>query len=167
MRKIGIGLILLGLFVVGNALAAVESVGMIKTLEGNAYLLRAGESIPLQVGTQLLVGDVLKTNQGGALGFILKDNTVFTLGSDSELTIDAFLFSPEKQDLGLVVSLMQGTATYLSGLIGKLAPKTVRVETPDATIGIRGTHFAVKVGRPDGTELTSDKRDIARVGLQE
>jgi hypothetical protein len=45
----------------------------------------------------------------------------------------------------MLVRLSSGTMAYLSGLIGKLAPESVRFETPVATIGIRGTRFAMKV----------------------
>ena len=41
--------------------------------------------------------------------------------------------------------MFQGTFSYLSGQISKLVPGAVRLETPDATIGMRGTHVLVKV----------------------
>ena len=47
-----------------------------------------------------------------------------------------------------MAQISRGTMAYLSGLIGKLAPEKVRIETPTATIGIRGTRFALKVGEP-------------------
>src|SRR3990170_2315749 len=56
------------------------------------------------------------------------------------------LVSPAEGKLGLMARLSKGTMAYLSGLIGKLAPESVRFETPTASIGVRGTHFAVKTG---------------------
>src|SRR3989304_2723398 len=53
---------------------------------------------------------------------------------------------PAGDTLGLLVRLSKGTMASLSGLIGKLAPEKARFETPVATIGIRGTHFAVMAG---------------------
>jgi len=75
-------------------------------------------------------------------------DTAIALGPDSSLVIREFLFSPAEHRLGLVARLTQGTMAYLSGVLGKLAPEAVRFETPVATIGIRGTRFAVKAGEP-------------------
>ncbi|HJX74686.1 MAG TPA: hypothetical protein VJ307_11115, partial [Candidatus Deferrimicrobiaceae bacterium] len=66
----------------------------------------------------------------------------------SSFVIQKFLFSPAEEKFGLLVRITQGTMAYLSGLIGKLSPESVRFETPTASIGIRGTHFAVKVLDP-------------------
>jgi len=48
----------------------------------------------------------------------------------------------------LLIRITKGSLAYLSGLIGKLSPESARFETPVATIGIRGTRFAVQVGEP-------------------
>jgi hypothetical protein len=50
--------------------------------------------------------------------------------------------------MSLIARLAKGTMAYMSGIIGKLAPESVRFETPVATIGIRGTCFVVNAGEP-------------------
>src|SRR3989304_1617125 len=55
---------------------------------------------------------------------------------------------PADGKLGLLARFSKGTLAYISGLIGKLAPESVRFETPVASIGIRGTYFAVKGEEP-------------------
>ena len=145
MRRIGVWMTIIGLWVAGSAWAGEEPVGMIKTLEGEASVNRQGDKLSARVGTYLYEGDTVITSQSASLGFILKDNTVMTLGPDSELEISQFLFAPAEEDLSLVVRMLKGTAIFLTGMIGKLAPEAVRIETPDATIGIRGTHFAIDV----------------------
>jgi len=61
------------------------------------------------------------------------------------LAINEFQFSPAEGKLSIVTRLLKGTSAYVSGIIGKLSPKSVRFETPVANIGIRGTKFAVKI----------------------
>jgi hypothetical protein len=79
---------------------------------------------------------------------ILRDNSTLSLGPGSRIVIETFLFFPYEGKFGMLARITRGSMAYLSGLIGKLAPGSARFETPTATIGIRGTRFAVKVGTP-------------------
>lgn len=143
-RRIAVLVSLAVLLAACPALAG-EGAGIVKTLKGDATIVRQGKALPVQVGTALTVGDLLRTGPESAIGLILADNTLIALGPASELLLNDFAFSPAEQDLSLALRLMKGTASFLSGLIGKLAPETVRVETPDASVGIRGTRFALRV----------------------
>lgn len=129
----------------GTALAEDEFIGSIKKVEGEAAVVRNEQAIPAEVGGKLKKNDVLKTGKDGSMGVIFRDDTTLSLGPGSELAIDEFVFVPAKGKLGLVTKMVKGTAAYVSGKISKLAPKSVRFETPLATIGIRGTHFLVQV----------------------
>jgi hypothetical protein len=95
-----------------------------------------------------MAGDTLVTGRDGSLGVILRDNSSLSIGPESRLVLRSFLFSPAEGKFDLVARITGGTMAYLSGLIGKLSPESARFETPTATIGIRGTRFAVKVGEP-------------------
>ena len=119
-------------------------IGVVRNSTGSATVTRGGNVLPATAGTRLHAGDTLGTGPDGAIGVILRDNSSLSLGSSSSLVLRDFLFSPSEGKFGLLVRLSRGTMAYLSGLIGKLAPEKVRFETPTATIGIRGTHFAVK-----------------------
>ena len=125
--------------------AAQETIGIVRNSAGAATITREGEIRPATSGTKLLVGDTLTTGADGSLGVILRDNSTLSIGPGSTLVIRNFLFSPAEGKLGLLVRLSRGTMAYLSGLIGKLAPESARFETPVATIGIRGTRFAIAV----------------------
>ena len=126
--------------------AAQETIGIVRTSEGKATVTRGGQILPAAAGTKLQAGDTLGTGFDGSLGVILRDNSTLSLGPESSFVIQKFLFSPAEGKLGLMARLTKGTMAYLSGLIGKLAPESVRFETPTASIGVRGTHFAVKTG---------------------
>ena len=132
----------------GLSAAAQETIGVIRNSEGNATVTRGGQILPAAAGTKLQAGDTLRTGSDGSLGVILRDNSTLSLGPESSFIIQKFLFSPAEGKLGLLARLTKGTMAYLSGLIGKLAPESVRFETPTASIGVRGTHFAVKAGEP-------------------
>lgn len=120
------------------------TIGVVRNSAGSATITRGGNVLPAAPGTRLHVGDTLGTGPDGSLGVILRDNSSLSLGPSSSLVLREFLFSPYERKFGLLVRLSKGTMAYLSGLIGKLAPEKARFETPTATIGIRGTHFAVK-----------------------
>lgn len=142
-------LVTLGVPLTCFAASAEETAGVVRIAAGQATITREGLAFPAAVGTKLLVGDILATGPDGSLGFILRDNSTLSLGPESNLVIREFLFAPAQGKLGLLVRLSRGTMACISGLIGKLAPESVRFETPSATIGIRGTRFAVKAGGPD------------------
>jgi hypothetical protein len=125
-----------------------ETIGSIKNLQGQAAVVRTQQSLPAEIGLRLMRNDVLKTGPNGSVGIILRDDTLLAVGPNSELLMADFAFAPAEGKLSLVTRLTQGTAAYLSGQIGKLAPHAVRFETPVATIGTRGTMFAVKIDAP-------------------
>jgi len=127
---------------------AVETIGMVRTVSGAATVTRGERTLTAVPGLKLLVGDTLGTGPDGSVGIILRDDSSLSIGPDSRLVLRTFLFSPSEGKFGLVARITRGTMAYLSGLIGKLASEKARFETPTATIGIRGTRFAVKVGEP-------------------
>jgi hypothetical protein len=133
----------------GNPVFAEETIGVVRNAEGVVTVTRGEEVLPATQGTKLLAGDILGTGPDATLGIIFRDNSTLSLGPESRLVIDEFLFSPAEGKLGLLAHISRGTMAYLSGLIGKLAPESARFETPTASIGIRGTYFAVRVEEPD------------------
>ena len=129
--------------------AADAPVGTIKIAKGAASIIRQNQVIPAQNGEKVFMGDSLKTGPDGSLGMIFKDDTLVSIGPQSEIIISEFLFSPAEGKLSIVTKFLKGTAAYLTGIIAKLSPESVRFETPVANIGIRGTRFAVKIEDPE------------------
>ena len=128
--------------------SAQEAIGVVRNFSGPATIERGGKTLPASAGMNLLAGDTLVTGPDGSLGVIFRDNSTLSLGPDSNLVIRKFLFSPGEGKLGFLARISRGSMAYLSGLIGKSAPGSARFETPVASIGIRGTRFAVKIGTP-------------------
>ena len=120
-------------------------IGLVKTVSGEVFILRDGRRLAALPGHQLVLGDVLSTGATGALGVILRDDTVLSLGPSSETRIEQFAFEPADQKLGMVLRVTRGLIEYLSGKISKLAPGSVRIETPVATLGVRGTRLVARI----------------------
>jgi hypothetical protein len=121
-------------------------IGYVKTASGTVVLTNDGQSAAVTVGTPVRLGDHLRTATNSSVGLTLKDNTMLSLGPDSELSIDEYLFEPAREELRLAARLLHGTLQFISGVIAKLKPEAVSIETPSATIGVRGTRFVVKAG---------------------
>lgn len=130
------------------ALASQPVVGVVKNLEGTAFIQRDGKDLPASVDMRVHRQDTLKTGPKGSMGVTFKDETRLSLGPGSELKVDEFLFVPTENKLSLVTKMVKGTAAYVSGKIAKASPESVRFETPLSIIGIRGTYFLVKVDPP-------------------
>lgn len=133
------------IFLVPSAYAADSPAGYLKTVNGTACIIRQGETIPAVVGDRIFKDDTLRTGPDGSLGITFMDDTVMSMGPESEVVLNDFEFSPAEGRMSIFTRMLKGTVVYLSGIIAKLSPDAVRFETPVANIGLRGTRFAVKV----------------------
>jgi hypothetical protein len=79
---------------------------------------------------------------------MLRDETRVALGPNCELALLAFAYAPSDSQLGVTLRLVRGVMSYVSGLVAKLAPASVRIQTPAGIVGVRGTHALVRVGLP-------------------
>jgi hypothetical protein len=121
------------------------AVGRIKVVSGSAFILRQNATIPAELGQVVFETDGLRTGADGRVGVTLKDDTRVSLGPNSEARIDRFVYAPAEGRLGFVFNIVRGVAAYVSGQIAKLAPDSIRLETPAAIVGVRGTSLAVRV----------------------
>ena len=120
-------------------------IGHVKTVQPDAVVVVAGKSTAAQPGMALQAGYVLKTGRQGSMGVTFRDNTVMSLGPDTELVVDEYLYAPAKGDLKLGATLTRGTLQYISGIIARLKPDAVTVKTPVGIIGVRGTRYLALV----------------------
>jgi hypothetical protein len=124
-----------------------EPAGRIKIASGAVFIVRDGQSISAQAGATVFEADVLRTGTDGRLGLTLKDDTRLSLGPSSEIRLDRFAFAPAEGRLGFVLSVVRGVAAYVSGRIAKMAPDAVRLETPAAIVGVRGTTLVIRASQ--------------------
>lgn len=120
--------------------------GRIKIVAGSAFIVRSNGSIPAEAGQAVHQADTLKTGSDGRLGVTLKDDTRLSLGPNSEIRLDRFAFAPAEGKLEFVLKVVRGVAGYVSGKIAKIAPDAVRLETPSAIVGVRGTTLILRAG---------------------
>lgn len=145
MKRLIVFWFMLVLLPPGFSLGGELAIGKAKTGKGEVVVIRGGKEIPLKIGASLYQYDIIRTGPASSVGIIFEDNTILTMGPKSEIVIDAYVFSPERGMLSMVTRMLKGTASCLSGIIGRQAPESVKFQTPDATIGVRGTQFLVKV----------------------
>ena len=121
------------------------AVGRIKIASGSVFIVRAGGLVPAKAGQDVIEADGLRTGADGRVGITLKDDTRVALGPSSEVRVDRFVYAPGAGQLAFVLRMVRGVAAYVSGRIAKLSPDAVRLETPQAIVGVRGTTVAIRV----------------------
>ena len=139
--------LLVGLAPAAAAQTRDQTIGVVKTLSGSATLTRADVTGTLRAGASMREGDRIDTGADGSVGVTFRDNTRIALGPRSRVVLARFVFKPADKQYGFGLSLARGTLEYMSGLIAKLAPEAVSIETPTSTIGVRGTRFLARVAQ--------------------
>jgi len=122
-----------------------ETIGHIQTIRGEASILRNSKTEAVLKGAPVYRGDTIKTAKTGAVGIVLTDETTFSLGPDSTITLKDYVFNPKESKFSIIARMAKGTFSYLSGMIGKLSPESIHLEIPEATIAVRGTRLLIKV----------------------
>ena len=92
-----------------------------------------------KVGDVVYESDSLRTGVDGTVGVTLKDDTRISLGPSSEMRLERYVYAPGEGGFGMVLSFVRGVAAYVSGRMAKLAPDSIRLETPASIVGVRGT----------------------------
>lgn len=141
-----IRVIFLAIFPIVMWAADAEAViGAVKSAQGTAVVHRGSQDIPSQEGMHLILHDILRTSSDGRIGAILQDGTRLSLGSNTEVKIDDFVYQPVDGKFDLLLRMAHGAMSYISGKISQFSPESVKVETPVGVVGLRGTHFAISL----------------------
>ena len=136
----------LSLFVFSAAPVFAQVVaGRVKTVTGTVVLIRQKVEIPAKAGELLFEADGLRTGADGRIAVTLKDETRLSIGPNSDVRLDRFVYAPGEGRLGFTLMIARGLLAYVSGRIAKLSPDAVRLETPAAILGVRGTRLAIQV----------------------
>ncbi|NQU57074.1 MAG: cadherin-like domain-containing protein [Rhodospirillales bacterium] len=132
---------------------AVQPIGHVDTLNGSVSAYRAdGLVVELAVGLPVFQGDEIVTTTGGAVGLVLADQTAFSMAENGRITLDEMVYDPTSQEGSIGLSIGEGIFTFISGEIAKTDPEAMVIDTPVATIGIRGTQLGVDIA--DGENLS-------------
>ena len=100
-------------------------------------------------GEQIFLGDRIVTGPGGGLQILLLDGTTFSIGPNSSMVIDEFVFDPANGTGKLTASISRGTLRLISGRLARQEQEAIRIRLPVATVGVRGT-MSIFSGGPNG-----------------
>ena len=127
---------------IANLLA---NIGEVTALQGSATLLRESNELTLSKGFSLDNDDTINTAAKSKVQVILNDDTVITIGPNSQYHFEKVnTKTPEA-----TMQLKRGFFKTVTGKIGKIAPERFKIKTKAATIGIRGTQFMAYVSEDD------------------
>jgi len=116
-------------------------VGKVTEQTGPTEITRSRNSMPSEISSEVEMNDVV-TTANSKTGITFRDDTRVQITEQSKLVIDTFVYDGEKKTGKLGIKMALGTIKYASGQIAKNDPQQVMVETPTATIGVRGTDFS-------------------------
>jgi hypothetical protein len=118
-------------------------IGHVTKLSGNATVIRNGVSIVLNMGDNVNKGDVVQSGSNSSLGITFIDGTVFGLSSNARMVLNEMVYDPNGSNNSSLLSLVAGTITFVAGETAKHGD--MKVDTPVATLGIRGTAVLVDI----------------------
>ncbi|WP_247470517.1 FecR domain-containing protein, partial [Bradyrhizobium sp. 45] len=136
-----------------SGIAAAQVIGHVTKLSGSATAVRNGVSVILNNGDNVEKGDVVSTGGDSTLGITFIDGTVFGLSSNARMVLNDMVYDPNGSNNSSLLSLVAGTITFVAGETAKHGD--MKVDTPVATMGIRGTavlsqiNFVVPAGGGD------------------
>jgi len=149
-RWMGSALFAAALALAPLAARADEAIGRIKTATGAVTITQSGKTRPGVVGGPVYRSDTVATAAHSSVGITFVDNSLLALGPFSRLRLDEFKFNTTTHEGLFDVTLKRGTLAVKSGQIVKQTPEAMRVRTPVAVLGVRGTEFVVRAaGKED------------------
>jgi hypothetical protein len=107
---------------------------------------RGGTRLPAQIGLRIQESDVIATGADGSLGITFADDSLLSVGPNSVVAIERFAFDPTTHRGGFDSTLRTGTLAVVSGKLARQSPDAMKVRTPSAVLGVRGTEFLVRAG---------------------
>jgi hypothetical protein len=124
---------------------AADDIAQIKVAKGSVFIERSGKRFPAPVGTKVQTTDTIITGADGSVGISFVDNSLLSMGPNSELAINKYAFNSTTHEGAFDTSLKKGTLAVVSGKIAKQSPTAMKVRLPASILGVRGTRFLVRV----------------------
>jgi hypothetical protein len=118
-------------------------IGAVATLQGGASVTRSSATNALKVKDAIFKGDVLQTAVNGTLGIAFDDATTFSLRPNSRIAVDEFVYQERGANNIAAFDVVRGTIAFVASAVAKTGD--MKIVTPTATIGIRGTTGVIEV----------------------
>ncbi len=130
---------------------ADEPIGNVATLTGSASVTRNNTATPLKLQDDIFQNDVLQTSANSTLGVTFNDATTFNLTANARITVDSYIYEDGGKQNGALFDIAKGTVAFVAAEVAHTGD--MRISTPTATLGIRGTTGLVEV--PEGAAANS------------
>ena len=131
--------------------APEEPIGNVATVTGNASVIRNDKTTPLKVKDDIYLNDVVQTGANSTLGITFIDATTFNLKASTKITIDNYVYEDGGKNNAAIFDVAKGTAAFVAASVAKTGD--MKITTPTATLGIRGTTGLVEV--PEGAAASN------------
>lgn len=128
---------------------AADPIGSVNTVTGECHIIRGNDTLTAEVQQPVMLNDELSTGKNARLGIVFLDETTLTLDESSQASIDNYVYNDEASNL--LFKFTKGTFRTVTGGIVKQNPEGFNMETPLATIGIRGSDVYAII-QPEGEE---------------
>ena len=142
LSRFSTALVALCLIQVTGAWAA--QIGVAAIVQNDVTGTIGGNTTPMAVGNQIFADQRIRTGTSGSAQFLFADQSVFTIGPKSDLTLDRFVYDPNKGTGNVAFETTRGAFRFISG---SRSPDSYKITTPVATIGVRGS-MVFGVGGP-------------------
>jgi hypothetical protein len=132
---------------------AGEPIGNVATLTGTATLIRNKDSIPLKLKDDIYLNDVLVTSANSTLGVTFNDATTFNLTANARITVDNYVYQDGSKSNSALFDITKGTVAFVAAAVAR--DGDMKITTPSASLGIRGTTGLVEV-QPGATATSAN-----------
>ncbi len=191
MRARAFALLLVGLWPLGGILSQparaqsvspqpsdqgvqLQPIGKIQSASGS-FTVTHGDGVVFQakagpdgavgrakIGDSVFLHDTIETGPDGSVGLALKDGTAFDISPSARIVLDELVYDPNSRSNASLVSLTEGTFTFIAGKVAKTG--NMRVQTPVATMGIRGTAPRVQISQDGSVRFSTLVEEYLRSG---
>jgi len=129
--------------------ASDEPIGNVATLTGTASVTRNNQSaVPLKLKDDIYLNDVLQTSASSTLGVTFNDETTFNLTANASITVDDYIYQGGGKQNSALFDVTKGTVAFVASAVAKTG--NMKITTPTATLGIRGTTGLIEVNGAGG-----------------
>ena len=122
---------------------ADEPIGNVATLTGTATVIRNKDSLPLKLKDDIYLNDILQTSANSTLGVTFNDSTTFNLTANAKITVDNYIYEDGGKNNSALFDVGKGTVAFVASAVAKTGD--MKITTPSASLGIRGTSGLVEV----------------------
>lgn len=156
----------------GGGAVGPAAIGKVTAVTGDVTVQRAGVLLSatgpekVAIDTPIYRNDVLQTGKGASVAVTFVDKTNFSLGEDARMAMNEFAYNPQTGKGQALLSVLQGSFSFVSGQVAKSGDDAIKVQMPTMTIGIRGTKVAgYAAAEGSESQVTLLPNDDGTVGM--